>query len=450
LTLLESKEYEEAFDAYDKKCSEFQAQILDPNLAEYDSKLPPFLRKFTANCVLVVFLSIYANEVLQRLKKYTEANLIFDFLLFKQSTYSMDSRGRWFERLALNLETHLKQPVEAYSVLEKGLTDMAHVKKAGRLALYQRLAKMKQTKRYASIGELKEKFKYEYQNVEKYEFIEAPTVEIEGTILHSEIIPGRKNVFIQNYDDEEVVEQTVKPERAADAVNVDDDEASRQSSGSSSDTLIKNRYGLSVEEVALTHYIKKLDYTNGKHAETSTLTTLFGLLFWDVVFEYKTVRNVFVDRFQSRPLDLNTDFFYLNRKELVDTRLDMLHNAPIEFVCELVANTWTENVNTECSLVSWRLFDSLEQCLSLVRCFTSNQLTSLCRYMSQNFRYCRSGGPDLVVWSTRTNKCRFVEVKGPGDRLSHKQMVWLDFLIRNQIECEVCHVKGCNSKRLRD
>jgi Fanconi-associated nuclease 1 len=118
-------------------------------------------------------------------------------------------------------------------------------------------------------------------------------------------------------------------------------------------------------------------------------------------------------------------------------------------ICELITLCWSKNYGFECSLVSWNLFESLEELLSLVKCFTNVQLTSLCRFMSQNLRYCRSGGPDLVVWTTKSNKCVFVEVKGPGDKLSYKQMLWLDFLIKNSIDCEVCHVKGQNSKRLR-
>ena len=223
-----------------------------------------------------------------------------------------------------------------------------------------------------------------------------------------------------------------------------------EENSNSSDILIKNRYNISVEQVALTHCIKKLGFTDGKHAETSTLTTLFGLLFWDIIFEDKQVKNVFVDRFQTRPLDLMSDFFYTNRKELIDSRLDLLDNSPIDIICELIASTWNTNQNTECSMVSWGLFSSVEQLLSLVRCFTSKQLTSLCRYFCTSYRYCRSGGPDLVVWSTKTNQCKFVEVKGPGDRLSQTQMVWLDFLISNSIDCEVMHVKGTNSKRLRN
>lgn len=34
------------------------------------------------------------------------------------------------------------------------------------------------------------------------------------------------------------------------------------------------------------------------------------------------------------------------------------------------------------------------------------------------------------------------EVKGPGDRLSHKQMLWLDYLVKLGVDAEVCHVKG--------
>ena len=126
-------------------------------------------------------MSIYAKEILQRLKKYKEANEIFEFLLFQQNTYLLDSRAKWFERLSLNLEVHLKKPVEAYDVLEKGLADVKYVKKAGRLVLYQRLSKMKSTKKYANIKELKEKFKLSCQLTEKYDLIEAPTVEIEGS-----------------------------------------------------------------------------------------------------------------------------------------------------------------------------------------------------------------------------------------------------------------------------
>ena len=37
---------------------------------------------------------------------------------------------------------------------------------------------------------------------------------------------------------------------------------------------------------------------------------------------------------------------------------------------------------------------------------------------------------------------RIVEVKGPNDRLSTKQVLWLDYLLEFGAQAEVCHVEG--------
>jgi len=37
---------------------------------------------------------------------------------------------------------------------------------------------------------------------------------------------------------------------------------------------------------------------------------------------------------------------------------------------------------------------------------------------------------------------QIVEVKGPGDRLSTKQILWLDYLTLLGVDAEVCYVKG--------
>jgi Fanconi-associated nuclease 1 len=444
LNLIDSKDYERAHVEFEKHMYEFKKAILDPDLIDYDLKLPSYLRSFTSGSVYCKILSIYANEILQRLRKYNEANQLFEFLLFKQNVYLLTHRARWFERLALNYESHLKEPLKAFEVLSQGLKDHEYVKRAGRLALYQRLLKMSETKRYMKIRELKERLKSSLI-VDKFDFQQAPTVEIEAVTFDSELIPGRKTIFMH------------EPEQFESETNLAVDEAlitehSSDSATTSSSLMSRiNRKGTvssSVENVALAHYVRTLNFTNGKHGETSNLTTIFGILFWDIIFD-NSVYNVFVDRFQSAPLDLQTEHFYSNRKEQIDSRLELLDNSPIEFVCELISECWTKYCGVECSIVNWALFDSLDELLSLIRCFSSHQLTSLCAFMCKNYRYCRSGGPDLLVWSTRTNKCKFVEVKGPGDRLSYKQMMWLDFLIKNAIDCEVCYVKSQNCKRLR-
>lgn len=182
-----------------------------------------------------------------------------------------------------------------------------------------------------------------------YNSKEARNVEIEGTILHSEFIPGRKNVFIQNFESESSTTSSESPNPPEndeeDIISIQTQiqtQTQTQIQSQTQKTLVKNSYGLSVEQVALTHYINKTQaYTHGKHAETATLRTLFGLLFWHIIFD-SSVPNVFVDRFQSAPLDLQTEHFYLSRKKLIDAKLDLLNNSPIEFVCDLITQIWQE------------------------------------------------------------------------------------------------------------
>ena len=57
--------------------------------------------------------------------------------------------------------------------------------------------------------------------------------------------------------------------------------------------------------------------------------------------------------------------------------------------------------------------------------------------MVEEWDHCSSGMPDLVVWRMEDKVVRFVEVKGPGDRLSETQKVWIDVLLRAGIEVQV-------------
>ena len=428
LNFIEAKEFEEANEEFESKLSNLKDFVLNKEYTSYDLQLPVYLRNFTAGYTYTKFLSLYTFEVLQRLHKYQEANDLFEFLI-SQNVYMLTSRAKWYERLAMNYELYLKDQYKMFNTLKTSLSDKENVRKAGRLSLYKSLLKMSQTKKYQKNKDFYDDIKSLCSN-EMYDIKEAATVEIEGTLLHAEFIPGRKNIFIQNYESENEESQNL-------------DEPLK------SDTLIKNRYNLSVEQVAMTHYVKNQGYTNTKHAETITLRTIFGLLFWDIIFD-KNIDNVFVDRFQSIPLDFQSDLFYTNRKELIDNRVELIRSSPSDIICELVGQIWAEYRNVECALVSWSLFDELEDFLGLLKCFNGEQLGNLCDYMAKNLRYCRSGGPDLVVWSTKSNTVKFVEVKGPGDRLSFKQIVWLDFFIQNSIECEVCYVKGQSSKRIRE
>lgn len=243
-----AKDFEQAFDMFNGRIYEFQKTILDPDINARDQKLPTYLRRFTSGSIYCKVLSNFA-DVCERMKEYNQANSIYEFLLDRQSTYGQASRARWFIRTAINYESHLKEPVKAFEAIMAGLSDKQTVRCAGRLGLFKRLVKMSETKRYLKIKELKSGFPSALVR-EQSAVQNAPVVEIEGTTLHTaEFIPGRKNVFIQNFETDFGVL----------GIPVSDDVSENENLTSSQVPASQSRktpgsYGISVENLALNHY----------------------------------------------------------------------------------------------------------------------------------------------------------------------------------------------------
>ncbi|XP_006742385.2 fanconi-associated nuclease 1-like isoform X1 [Leptonychotes weddellii] len=183
----------------------------------------------------------------------------------------------------------------------------------------------------------------------------------------------------------------------------------------------------------------------GIHGEGSTFSTLYGLLLWDIIF-MDGIPDVFRNAYQAFPLDLCTDGFCTSRRLAVEARLRRIHSAPAESLRAWVAAAWQAQQGRVASLVSWDRFASLQQAQDLVSCLGGPVLSGVCRRLAVDFRHCRGGLPDLVVWDSRSRHCKLVEVKGPSDRLSHKQMLWLDELQKLGADVEVCHVVAVGAK----
>lgn len=75
---------------------------------QQDREMPLFLRRFTAGAVRLHMLDKRV-EALQTLKRHQEAVELLEQLI-GQDCYLLSHRGYWYERLALNLEQHLKDP----------------------------------------------------------------------------------------------------------------------------------------------------------------------------------------------------------------------------------------------------------------------------------------------------------------------------------------------------
>ncbi|XP_066448586.1 fanconi-associated nuclease 1 isoform X2 [Eleutherodactylus coqui] len=381
-------------------------QLKNEPTLRYHTELPLYLRCFTVGWVYTRILS-RGVEILQRLHHYEEAVQLLQTLL-SQHVYCPDSRGHWWDRLVLNLHQHLKLTQKAITCILEGLSD-PYVRTGHQLSLYQRAERMRDSascKKYRSM----------FNDLPEINVEDVPHVTIKGK-MYPQTGMG-KNVFLREdlteEDGEEISLSTVM---------------------------------CSVEELALAHY-RALGFDQGIHGEGSTFSTLYGLFMWDIIF-MEGIPDVFRNSYQAFPLDLYTDSFYENRKDAIEDRLRLLQDSPTEVLQDMMAEVWTAHLGESAALVSWERFSSLQQAQGLVSCLGGPILSEICRKMSKDIRHCRGGLPDLVVWSVQKKMFKLVEVKGPNDRLSHKQIVWLHELKKMGAAVEVCHVISIGAKSNR-
>lgn len=86
-------------------------------------------------------------------------------------------------------------------------------------------------------------------------------------------------------------------------------------------------YG-TVESFALYQY-KCKGYPKGVHCEGAFPITLFGILFWDEIYNMN-IPGTCVSSYQDAPLDLYSSEFYENRKERIDTKIQIIRSFDSE------------------------------------------------------------------------------------------------------------------------
>ncbi|XP_070829265.1 fanconi-associated nuclease 1 [Chaetodon trifascialis] len=401
---MQGGQWEEAMELYTAAKSAWQELQKNHDLS-HQEELPVFMRSFTTGWAYTRILS-RGVEVLQRLRRYEEAVEELRSLLL-QSVYCLDSRGRWWDRLALNLHQHLKKPDQAICAIRDGLSDPL-VRTGHKLSLHQRAVRMKESASF-------KKYRLQLKDLPTIQVEDVRHVTIRGQLFPHEGGMGKSMFLIP---------------------------ANEEGEESANATVIG-----SVEELSLAHY-RQQGFDQGIHGEGSTFSTLFALLLWDIIF-MEGIPDVFRNPYQTCPLDLHTDCFYENRKEAIDSRVQLLGEASVETLHAMVEEVWTSQEGKVCSLVSWDRFSSLQQAQSLVSCLGGAFLGGVIARMSKDYRHCRAGLPDLVVWNTSENSYKLVEVKGPSDRLSQKQQIWLDELQKLGADVEVCHVVATGARGAR-
>ena len=90
------------------------------------------------------------------------------------------------------------------------------------------------------------------------------------------------------------------------------------------------------------------------HSEGRIVYTIFGLLFWDIIFT--TIPGAFETPFQVAPLDIDTDTFYHSRRELFEKRLTEIKQGKAREIIRNVDSKHRDN-QTLCIGVKWDLIE---------------------------------------------------------------------------------------------
>ncbi|CAD5124305.1 DgyrCDS12594 [Dimorphilus gyrociliatus] len=403
--LISQNAFEDAYSLFSKVLEEWKTLFQeDKEMIKLDEKLPVFLRVFSAGTIYTRIM-VMGVEILQRLKRYKDAVKLITSIL-DQSTYGWHVRGAMYERLTLNLDQHLKRYEDALNACQDALKDDG-VRVGRRLSIWLR------AKRICNSKSKSLRKRWTEFSEDKLRLVSDPR---EITITASRV----QNAGVgYNWISQEASDST------------DENQV----------TFLRR-----VEDVALEHY-KTQKYSEGLHGESAPYRFLFSLYFWDILFS--PVPDVFHSPLQIFPLDIYSPSFYESRKELIDNRIEEIKFAGEDKLLELLKDSWNDHENMECIYTNWELFKNVDHCSSLVKCIGSEHLSAIFHRIITDVRRTLGGMPDLTIWSPERKIWKLVEVKGPGDRLSTKQILWLDYFSTVGIDAEVCYVQAVTSKKLK-
>ncbi|ORX54373.1 hypothetical protein DM01DRAFT_348229 [Hesseltinella vesiculosa] len=378
------------------------------NPAFTDEARPYYMRRFEAGYIYTHMLEHGCN-VLARMHEYDLEATILRKLL-DQRRYRMAKRGKWYDRLALVQSNYLKHLPERQrkKMALKTCIDGVQDPRVHQMHMYRLHRRIHRLERDLCIPR-REQHDFSYMALSKPQ-----ERDIFGTLDRlwlAEILTSLLCTYLG--------------ERISDSIT------GIKSSWRGDDGAV-----ISVEQVAIQYYNKQ-GY-QGLHAENGVISMLFALLFWDIIFA--PIPGAFETPYQTAPLDIGTDAFYIERVSLIHDREELI-SQDIRAALDLIKTNddLQRPLNTMCAGVNWNY--EQKDLLEVAECIGSHALACLCRLLAEEYG-CRQGGmPDLCCWDVTNKKSLLVEVKGPSDTLSETQKLWLHTLSNMGIPVEVCHVK---------
>lgn len=186
-------------------------------------------------------------------------------------------------------------------------------------------------------------------------------------------------------------------------------------------------------ELGAIHYYRERGY-QAFFSENEPWRTLFGLLFWDAIYDtnVQTIHNPL----QRVPTDFFLPDFYYKRAAQLKERLEAAHSK--EIIEELVTRTYMEKYGITNVLVPW-YEGALEKVLVLISLLSPEQIHLVMMEIALNLRENTRGFPDLLVWNE--TEYAFIEIKSPTDHLSSRQLHWQHFFKEHNVQSRIVRVK---------
>jgi hypothetical protein len=193
-------------------------------------------------------------------------------------------------------------------------------------------------------------------------------------------------------------------------------------------------YKKQVELGSINYFIEEKGY-EATFSENHLWRGMFGLIFWDIVFDPSLV--AFHHPFQRRPSDLHLPAFYEKRKTQIIEHLDSFDS--IEKLLIEMGNRYEKYQGIANPFVIW-----VEEIWTMIRKAVEYIGLENCKEvvheMAKNIVENSRGFPDIFVWNPKNNDYEFIEIKSPTDNLSNQQLYWLRYFKEIGVNARVLRV----------
>ncbi len=165
-------------------------------------------------------------------------------------------------------------------------------------------------------------------------------------------------------------------------------------------------------------------------AENRIWKSLFGLIFWPLLYENENA-GLYND-FEKRPRELDDGRFYKQSSREIEHVLDAL--ADPSWTQKKLVERVTRYYGVPNGVFLWRP-SILEELQQMVAATSPKGLSAMLRRMAKDYANNHSGFPDLLV--IESGSARFIEVKAEGDQLRRNQLKQIVAMEDAGLEVEV-------------